>query len=356
MARVGLAGCGAISETYLRVLAGFESVEVVACADLDRERARARASEFDVPRVCSTEELLADPAVDVVLNLTPPGAHAEVSIAALEAGKHVYQEKPFAVSREEGRRVIAAAEAAGRRVGCAPDTFLGAGLQTARRLVDEGAIGEPVAATASFLNHGHEHWHPDPGFYYRGGGGPLLDMGPYYLTALVSLLGPVRRVTGSARASFPARRSRAGESIEVEVPTHCAGVLDFAGGAVGTLVTSFDVWTGPEATLVVYGSEGSLGLPDPNEFGGTIQLMRAGGSEWEDVPLRNGFAEESRGLGLAEMVDAIAAGRPHRASGELAFHVLDVAECLYESSRDGRHREPGPGVRPEPLPEDYRPA
>ena len=356
MARVGLAGCGAISETYLRVLAGFGNVEVVACADLDHARARARASEFGVPRACSTEELLADPRIEVILNLTPPRAHAEVSIAALEAGKHVYQEKPLAVSREEGGRILGAAEAAGRRVGCAPDTFLGAGLQTARRLVDQGAIGEPVAATASFLNHGHEHWHPDPGFYYREGGGPLLDMGPYYLTALVSLLGPVRRVTGSVRASFPARRSRAGEAIEVEVPTHCAGVLDFAGGAVGTLVTSFDVWTGLDAALTVYGFEGSLELPDPNEFGGSIRLFRGGGTEWEDVPLRDGFADESRGLGLAEMVDAIAAGRPHRASGELAFHVLDVAGCLYESSREGRHREPGPGVRPEPLPDGWRPS
>ena len=357
-ARVGLVGCGVISATYLRVLAQFPNVEVVACADLDLERARARAEEFGVPWASSVEELLADPGVDVVLNLTPPRAHAVVSIAALEAAKHVYQEKPLGATREEGTRILAAAERAGRRVGCAPDTFLGAALQTARALIDEGAIGEPVAAAAHVLSRGHEGWHPDPAFYYRTGGGPLLDMGPYYLTALVSLLGPVRRVSGSARASFPTRlvtsRPRAGEVIEVEVPTHCAGVLDFENGAVGTLVTSFDVWAESGAALNVYGAEGTLALPDPDEFGGTIQLLRPGSGS-EDVPLTAGFADESRGLGLAEMADAIAAGRPHRASGELAFHVLDVAESLYESSLEGRHREIASGVRPEALPAGWRP-
>ena len=352
---VGVVGCGYISRVYLENMRGFDVLDVVACADLDLERARARAAEFGVPKAVSVDALLADPAVELVVNLTVPAAHAEVGLAAAAAGKSVYNEKPLAIALEDGRRLLAAALARGVRVGAAPDTFLGAGLQTCRGLLDEGAIGAPVAATGFMLNHGHEHWHPDPAFYYLPGGGPLFDMGPYYLTALVTLLGPVRRVTGSARASFPERtitsEPRAGETIEVQVATHVAAVLDFQGGAIATLVTSFDVWAANVPKLEMYGSVGSLGLPDPNTFRGPVRLRRGREDAWHDVPVTRPYAADSRGLGVADMAAALRSGRPHRAPGELAFHVLEIMHAIEAASREGRHVElESTCERPAPLP------
>ena len=242
--RVGIIGCGTISPQYLRNLPLYPGVEVVACSDIDLDRAKSRAQEFGVPKYCSVEELLSDPNVDLVLNLTTPDAHAEVSLAVIAAGKHVYNEKPLAIDRQDGKAILNAARSRGVRVGCAPDTFLGGGIQTCRRLIDAGDIGRPFAATAFFVSHGHESWHPDPAFYYQRGGGPMFDMGPYYLTCLVALLGPVSRVTGSYTTATAERtitsEPRNGETISVEVPTHVTGVLDFADGAVATVITSFD--------------------------------------------------------------------------------------------------------------------
>ncbi len=259
-------------------------------------------------------ELLADPEIEIVLNLTIPAAHAEVALAAIEAGKSVYNEKPLAVTREDGKRIVALARERNLRVGCAPDTFLGAGLQTCREVIDAGTIGEPVAATAFMLGHGPEGWHPDPDFYYQVGGGPMFDMGPYYLTALVSMLGPVRRVTGSARITSPERvigsEPKRGQIIHVNTPTHLAGVMDFAQGAVGTLVTSFDVWGANVPRIEVYGTQGSLSVPDPNTFGGPVRLLRAGSKEWEEVPVTRPYAENSRGIGLADMATALRSGPP----------------------------------------------
>ena len=352
---VGVVGCGHISRVYLANLRGFDGLDVVACADLDLRRARARAKRFGVPKAVPVAELLADPAIELVVNLTTPDAHAAVGLAALAADKSVYNEKPLAVAREDGRRLLAEARARGLRVGGAPDTFLGGGLQTCRQLLDEGAIGEPVAATAFMLNHGHEHWHPDPGFYYRAGGGPLFDMGPYYLTALVTLLGPVRRVTGSARASFPERtvtsKPRAGETVRVAVMTHVAAVLDFAGGAIATLVTSFDVWAARVPRLEVYGAVGSLSLPDPNTFGGPVRLRRADRRAWQNVPVTRPYTANSRGVGVADMAAALRSGRPHRATGDLAYHVLVIMHAIEEASREGKHVEVGSTcARPAPLP------
>ncbi|HET8628683.1 MAG TPA: Gfo/Idh/MocA family oxidoreductase [Thermomicrobiales bacterium] len=351
---VGIIGCGKISGAYLRNLGAFAGVEVVACADLILERAREQAAAYSVPKACGVEELLADPAIQLAVNLTIPQAHAAVALAALEAGKSVYNEKPLAISREDGRRMLALAGERGLRVGCAPDTFLGGGLQTCRRLIDEGAIGVPVAAAASLLNHGPESWHPNPDFYYQEGAGPLFDMGPYYLTALIAMLGPVRRVTGSARASFPERtitsEPLAGTTITVNVPTHTAGVLDFAAGPIATFVTSFDVWGG-ERRLEIHGSEGSLRLPDPNTFGGPVQLLRAGEREWTDVPLEYGNTENSRGLGVIDLAAAMRSGRPARASGDLAYHVLDIMHALHDAGREGRHIDlASTCARPAPLP------
>ncbi|MHC4789774.1 MAG: Gfo/Idh/MocA family protein, partial [Planctomycetota bacterium] len=241
--RVGVVGCGNICPVYLKNMGRvFPGLELVACADLDMERAEAAARAHDVPEARGVRDLLAAPDIDIVVNLTPPAAHAEVALEAIRAGKSVYNEKPLALTREEGRRLLAEADEAGVRVGCAPDTFMGAGLQTCRKLVDDGAIGEPVAAVAFVVGHGHESWHPDPEFFYQRGGGPMMDMGPYYLTALISLVGPLRAVAGSARASFPERtitsQPKRGQTIKVEVPTHVAGLLEFACGAVGTVITS----------------------------------------------------------------------------------------------------------------------
>lgn len=349
-------GCGDISGIYLKNARLLEPIQVVAVADLIPARAAAKAAEFAVPRACSVAELLADPQIEIVLNLTVPKAHAEVAMAALAAGKSVYNEKPLAIKRADGQRLLEVARQRGLRLGGAPDTFLGAGLQTARKLVDDGAIGQPVAATACMVCHGHENWHPDPEFHYAAGGGPLLDMGPYYLTALVSLLGPVQRVCGSARISLPQRTitsaPKRGRTIQVETPTHIAGILDFAAGPIATLLTSFDVWHANLPLLEIYGTQGSLSAPDPNAFGGPVRLRRSDQEEWADVPLAFGYADNSRGLGLADMAAAMRTGRPHRASGELAYHVLDVMEAILDSARSGQHvRIQSTCERPAPLPQ-----
>jgi predicted dehydrogenase len=352
---MGVIGCGTISGIYLETTRHLKILEVLACADLYLERAQARAAAFEVPRACSVEELLADPEIELVINLTVPAAHAEVALAALEAGKHVYNEKPLAISRADARRILDLAAARGLLVGSAPDTFLGGGLQTCRKLIDDGWIGEPVAAVAAMMSRGPERWHPDPAFYYQRGAGPMLDMGPYYLTALVSLLGPVRRVTGSTRITFPERTitsaPRYGETIPVQTPTHIAGVLDFASGVVGTIITSFDVWASSLPRIEIYGTRGSLSVPDPNTFGGPVRVRRAGAQEWSEVPLTHGYSENSRGIGVAEMAYALRAGRPHRASGALAYHILDLMLAFEESSEQGCHIEITSACeRPAPLP------
>ena len=356
--KVGVVGCGNISGAYLENARDtFGVLELAACADLDMAKARARAAEFGVPRACTVDELLAEPEIEIVINLTTPAAHAEVALAAIEAGKSVYNEKPLAVRREDGRRMLDAAEARGVRVGCAPDTFMGGGLQTCRKLIDEGAISEPVTAVAFMMSRGHESWHPDPDFYYQPGGGPMFDMGPYYLTALVSLLGPVRRVTGSARTTFAERtitsQPKHGTKIKVNTPTHIAGVLDFECGAVGTIITSFDVWAAQLPLIQLYGAEGSLSTPDPNGFGGPVRIWRPDSDGWQEAPLTHGYAGRSRGIGVADMACGLRSGRPHRASGELAYHVLDIMHGFLDASRSGRHVELGSTCSlPAPLPQD----
>ena len=354
--RVGLMGTGVISDIYLTNAAKYAEIDIVACADLDVDRARQAAAKHGVARAYSPDDLLADPGVELVINLTIPRAHAEVGVATLAAGKHLYSEKPFTIEREDAARLLASAAERDLRVGSAPDTFLGGGLQTCRHLIDAGAIGQPVAATAFVTGHGPEGWHRNPAFFYQYGGGPLLDMGPYYLTALVNLMGPVRRVTGSARASFPERTIGSeplkGQTIAVEVPTHVAAVLDFASGAIATLVTSFDVWAADLPRIEVYGATGSLSVPDPNQFGGPIRIHTAGAKDWSDAPLTFASAENSRGIGVADMAAAIRAGEPHRASGELAYHVLDIMASILDASESGRHIDiQSTCDRPAPLPE-----
>jgi len=352
---VGVIGCGNISGIYFRNLARFQGARVIACADLDDSRARAAAHEHSIPMSLSVEALLAHPDISLVLNLTVPKAHADVALAAVQAGKHVYSEKPLATSRAAGEALMLTATDNGVRIGCAPDTFLGGSHQTCRALIDAGAIGEPVGASAFMLCHGHESWHPSPEFYYEVGGGPMMDMGPYYLTALVNLLGPVRAVTGCSRITFPERtitsQPKHGKVVIVETPTHIAGVLQFASGAIGTVLMSFDVWHSTLPRIEVYGTEGSLLVPDPNGFGGKVLMRRVASTDWEEQPLTHGFAENARGIGVADMVVAASAGRDHRASGDLALHVLDIMLGVNEASDTGRHRTIEHGVsRPEPLP------
>ncbi|HLI48721.1 MAG TPA: Gfo/Idh/MocA family oxidoreductase [Chthonomonas sp.] len=354
--RIGIIGCGNISDIYFEAGKRFRNLEIVACADLLMERAKEKAEKHGVPKALSVDQLLSDPDVEIVVNLTIPKAHAEVALAALEAGKHVYGEKPLAVSREQGRRMVSLAKQKGLRIGCAPDTFLGGGHQTCRKLIDDGVIGEPVAASAFMLCHGHESWHPDPEFYYdKEGGGPLLDMGPYYLTALVNMIGGIRRVAGAACITFPERtitsQKKYGTKIVVGTPTHIASTLDFHTGAIATLVTSFDVWAHHMPNIEVYGTEGSLLVPDPNGFGGRVLVKRHDEPEWREVSLVYGYTGNARGLGVADMAAAIRSGRAHRASGDLAFHVLDVMLGILESSEQNKHYFPETAVdRPKALP------
>ena len=339
--KVGIVGCGNISSIYFKICKMMENLEVVACADLVREKAQAAAQTHGIPKVLTTEELLSDPDVDIVVNLTIPKAHHEVALAAIQAGKHVYGEKPLSVNRALARGVMQAARAKRVRVGNAPDTFLGAGCPTCRKLIDDGAIGRPIAGVAYMMGWGHETWHPDPEFYYKPGGGPMLDMGPYYLTALVNLLGPVRRVTGATGMSYKERtissKPQAGQVIKVEVPTYVAGLLNFENGAIISITTSFDIRAAQLPLIQIYGTEGTLNVPDPNGFGGKPMIWRLAEREWKEVPLQFPYAENSRGLGVADMAAAIESGRPHRASGALAFHVLDIMEAIHDASDKGRH-------------------
>lgn len=356
---VGVVGCGAISAAYFKMAPKLPILRMAACADLDLERAKARAAEFGVPKACTVEELIADPEIEIVLNLTVPKAHVPVALRALEHGKHTYAEKPLGVDRAEGERLLTAMRESGLRVGCAPDTFLGAGLQTARKVLDDGGIGRPVAFTGFMLGRGPEWFHLDPQFFFLPGGGPMFDMGPYYVTALLNLLGPIRRVQGAATIAVPERQvhkgPKEGERITVETPDHICGTLEFENGCLGTLITSFAIAVGDydrEFPITIYGTEGTLRVPDPNMFDGKVQVRRPGDEEWTDVP--HAFPEGyGRSVGLADMAYAVRTGRPQRVSGENALVTLDVMQSFLETARSGSGYQPQfPYQRPAPMPAD----
>ena len=338
---VGIIGCGNIAGVYAAKLSALPFVDLVACADMLPDRAVDLAEKHGIPKVLEPDALIADDEVEVVVNLTIPAAHYPVSRRVVDSGKSVFSEKPLPLTLEEGLELGRAAKEKGIRVGCAPDTFLGAGLQTCRKLIDDGAIGEPVAANGFMLLPGPESWHPGPAIFYQRGAGPLFDMGPYYLTALVHLLGPVRRATGAARITHAQREIGSeplrGQMMDVEVPTHVSAVLDFASGPVASLTTSFDVQTSRPRNIEIYGTEGTLSVPDPNTFGGPVTIRRRGEREWAEVPLTHGNAEQSRGIGLADMIRGVQEKRPHRASFELSSHVLDLMESIVTAADEGRH-------------------
>lgn len=355
---VAIIGCGNISSIYFETAQRLHDIDITACADLIVERAQESAEKYSIPKACTPEEVYADPAIDIILNLTIPAAHVEVGRAAIAAGKHVYSEKPLSVDRESAQSLLDDAAKKGVRVGCAPDTFLGAGIQTCRKLIDDGAIGDVIGGTAFLLCPGHERWHPAPEFYYKIGGGPMLDMGPYYFTALVNLLGPVKTISGFAKTTHPTRtitsEPKNGTIIEVETPTHVGGVAEFHNGAVISITTSFDVWAKSVPPIELYGTKGSLRVPDPNKFDGPVEMWHKDTQEWQDVPIKFPYEENSRAVGVADMAKAIIEDRPHRASGELAYHVLDVMCTFVESTEMRTVEVQSTCAQPQPLSESCK--
>jgi predicted dehydrogenase len=357
---VGLVGCGNISSIYLQNIPAYQGLSLRACADMKPEVAQAQAGRYGI-EARSVDDLLASEDIDLVVNLTVPSAHFGVSLAALSAGKHVFSEKPLAVDFEQGRRLVDEAEARRLLLGCAPDTFLGAGGRLARKLVDDGVVGRLLSGTAFLMSHGMEHWHPDPDFFFKSGGGPIFDMAPYYLSALVNLMGPIKRVLAMSSIGFPERiitaeaSPRTGERIVVETPTHVTALLEFASGAQVTFCMSWDVWKHGHPAIELYGTEGSLRVPDPNFFGGQVGINEHRG-DWHTVDSSEmllgapnyraaSWAPDApsqanyRGLGLADLASGVLHGTPHRSSGRLALHILEVMHSILEGAAAGQSKE-----------------
>jgi predicted dehydrogenase len=365
---IGIIGCGNISGIYLKNLPTFRDLTVLAVADLDVERAKAKAAEFNVPHALSVQELLKRDDIDAVLNITIPAAHGDIALQALSAGKHVYNEKPLAVELKEAKAMVDLAKSKGLRVGCAPDTFLGAGLQTCRELLDTGKIGQTVHISGFMAYTGPDAWHPDPDFFFKHGAGPLFDMGPYYLTAFIHLLGSVKRVLAVAKTTHAERTvgsgPKQGQKIKVETPTHIATLLEFESGALGNLTTSFDMVPGTSPNIELYATKGAVTVPDPNTFGGTGETSDVinwrddrnqwGKDSWHTDKITRPYSENSRGLGLADMLYAAQENRAHRASGDLAYHVLEIMHKVLESAREDKPVSIESRVaRPELLTVDY---
>ena len=348
----GIIGCGMISDTYFKAAQTFNILEVVACADSVPECAQAKTELYNVP--CMTvDELLAKPEIEIAVNLTPPKAHLEITLEILKAGKHVYSEKPLGIDSEEAAQIMALAKEKTLRIGCAPDTFLGGGQQTARKMIDDGWIGKPIAGTAIVMNRGPEKW-PQAPFFYDVGAGPMLDLGPYYITALINMLGPARSVTA---VTCKGSETRVGgpETVPhvypINVTTHLTGVVEFHCGTLITVITSFEVYRHGHTPIEIYGSQGSLQVPDPNTFDGPVRVFRNGYDDWKSAPLSHIYTENSRSIGIADMAYAMQSGRKHRANGELATHVLEVMLAFDTSSQLGKKVEMTTICeRPAPLP------
>lgn len=374
--KIGLIGCGRISDIYLQNCAKFSGLEVVACASLDLDEARAKAAQYNIPIACMPLEIFENPEIDAVLNLTIPSAHAEISLEALRAGKHVYSEKPFAIELADGQAILEVSAKTGLLVGNAPDTFLGGRWQTVRKLIDEGVIGDPTGVTAFVGTHGTERHHPNPDFYYQKGGGPLWDLGPYYLTVMVFLLGPFARVAGLSRRTFDQRMiengPRNGEWMPVKVDTHIESLLEFRSGVIGSMTMSFDVWDSETPRFEIYGTKGTICIPDPdpvhgaNDFHGPVlfrtqetsrwthQPRPKGREDWQVAENKHGFNENARGLGLWDLALAVQNNRPARASGQMAYHVCEVMSGILEAPLLGRYVEISSSCdRPEPLGENF---
>lgn len=354
--KVAFIGVGAISGIYLdNITAVFKDIEIAGVCDLIPERALNAKEKYNLPRVYTDMyEAFDDPEVDIILNLTRPYQHEQVTREALMHGKHVYTEKPLGITIEEGRGLVRLAREKGLVLGGAPDTVLGAGIQSCRKYIDSGMIGHVVGAAAFMICRGHETWHPDPDFYYQAGGGPMMDMGPYYVTALVSLLGRVDRLTAAGKKTFKKRlitsQPHAGKTVDVAVDTYVLGMMQFESGALASIFTTFDVYYPGQARLEIYGSEGTMILPDPNTFGGPIRIFRPESGMSEELPILFDYAKNSRGLGLADMAAAISTGREARAGEQQIMHVLDVLTGFERSAKSGQWLDmETPYTRHEPM-------
>jgi predicted dehydrogenase len=336
--RVGIVGVGKISAQYFTTIRDLPQLQILAVCDLDEQRALLVAAEEAVTAL-PVDQLIADPGIDAIINLTIPAAHAEVTRRALEAGKHVYTEKPLAVSPDEARPLLALAESTGLRLACAPDTVLGTGIQTARKVLDDGVVGRAVAASATWFSPGHERWHPAPQFYYDAGGGPLHDMGPYYLSALVTLLGPITDVVGASSRSDRERTIEtgpsAGTSLKVAIDTHVSAVLHHRGGVRSTITVSFDVWASRAPRIELYGETGTIAVPDPNRFSDPVEVWRRDAPEWTAFEASAGYLGAGRGIGVSDLALAIEVDVAHRASAEMGFHVLEVMDAVLRSGSNG---------------------
>ncbi len=336
--KIGIVGCGNISGIYLSNAKSFPELEIAACGDINMAAAEAKAAEHGV-KAMSPDEILADPSIGLILNLTIPKAHFSIGMRAIEAGKHVYSEKPLTLNAEEARTMLAAAKKKGLRVGSAPDTILGAGQQTSRKLIDDKWIGKPLSGSVAMLSSGPESWHPSPFSFYQKGAGPMMDMGPYYLCSLVNLLGPVKSVSAyvgkASEKRIATSKEQFGRTIDVEVPTHYSGTMEFHSGVLVNLTMSFDVKRHSQNPIEIYGSEGSLLVPDPNSFGGPVKVFRSGNESWSESALSHRYSKNFRILGVADMIAAIREKRAHRCSGELALHLIETMSAFEKSSESG---------------------
>lgn len=337
---VGIIGCGNISGIYMENITNlFHNLNLYAICDLDVEKTKTAAEKYHINLILGYEEMLACEEIQIILNLTTPQSHYKICKDILNAGKHAYVEKPLSLHTEEGKELVELAKSKKLLLGCAPDTFLGAGIQTAIKAINDGLVGEVIGATAFMMCHGHESWHPDPEFYYQAGGGPMFDMGPYYLTALVSMIGPVSEVVGMNQITFPERiitsEQKFGEKVPVEVPTHVNGLLKFANGAIGNIITSFDVWGSTLPRIEIYGTRGSLVVPDPNCFDGKVLIKQYFDKDFQELPLTSIYSMNSRGVGLSDLANCvITESTENRASGALACHILEIMHALHVSQEE----------------------
>ncbi|WMJ87257.1 Gfo/Idh/MocA family protein [Anaerocolumna sp. MB42-C2] len=374
--KIGIIGCGVISNTYIaNIKSMFHWLEIEACADILADRAKETAYKYSIPIGCSVEELLQNQKIELVINLTIPAVHTQVNRQILLAGKHVYCEKPLALTLKEAEETLELAKSKGLLVGCAPETFLGAGLQTCRKVLDEGWIGTPVSATANMMSYGYETWHSSPEYYYKKGSGPMLDMGPYYLTALVSLLGPISKTACFHGIGNKTRKIYTdplrGKVIEVDIPTTYAGIMGFENGVIANINMTFDSWMSSLPKLEIYGTEGTLLVPDPNLFGGKVKIFRKekvmdslnlyGGkgqpysTSYEDLQeIPQVFSqpyEYIRGFGVLDMAFALVNGRRHRTNEELIYHVTEALLSFDEAAESNRvYNMKSTCTRPKPLP------
>ena len=361
MMKVGIIGCGNIADIYFsNSQKYFNNFQIVACADIKNEAAKNYAEKYGIEQL-SVDQILSNKEIELIINLTIPDVHFEVSKSILEAGKHSYSEKPLSIKFEHGEELVNLANSKGLHVGCAPDTFLGASIQEAKKIIDQNAIGKINLGSISMGVAGHEIWHPNPDFYYKYGGGPILDMGPYYFTALVNLLGPAKNVFTQSRTVYQKRvigsGDRQGQEIEVEIPTTLVSQIEFQNGALIDSFFSFDVWKHSKNHIELYGDKGSINIPDPNMFGGDILVCKSKNGNWENIDTKNnnlgkiniknksekenesaGIANY-RGIGVSETVDAIKNNRLNRCSGELSLHVLDILDSIITSSKENKKIE-----------------